>query len=36
MPTLLFAERQSSITAAPARRNENEYGSLDSRASPLM
>src|SRR5659263_425120 len=36
MPTLLFAERQSSIAAAPAHHNENEYGSLDSRAELLM
>src|SRR5665811_2237272 len=36
MPTLLFGERQSSIAAAPEHHNENEYGSLDNRARPLM
>src|SRR5665647_2974173 len=36
MPTLLFAASQSSITAAPAHHNENEYSSLDSRAELLM
>jgi hypothetical protein len=35
MPTLLSAESQSSIAAAPEHHNENEYSSLDTAAGLL-